>query len=196
MNFKDLKNKISNGDYNDGFLYLYGETENASARYLKAAESFVEIFGERDNLRLFSAPGRSEIGGNHTDHQHGSIIGASIDLDVIAIVSANNENVIRIKSEGYSMDTVELSVLEPKSNESGRSASIIRGVAAAFRKNGYNVGGFDAYTTSNVLKGSGLSSSAAFEVLVANIINNIYNDKKVNTTDLAIYSQFAEREFW
>ncbi|MBE6732668.1 MAG: galactokinase [Ruminococcaceae bacterium] len=196
MNTNELKNKISNGEYNKDFIYLYGESETASTRYLKAVESFVGIFGERDNLRLFTAPGRSEIGGNHTDHQHGSIIGASIDLDVIAVVSANNDNVIRIKSEGYSMDTVELSALEPKSNEKGRSAAIIRGVAAAFNKNGYKIGGFDAYTTSNVLKGSGLSSSAAFEVLVANIINNIYNDKKVNTTDLAIYSQFAEREYF
>ncbi len=196
MNFSELKNKISNGEYNKDFIFLYGESEAASTRYLKATESFVEIFGERDNLRLFTAPGRSEIGGNHTDHQHGSIIGASIDLDVIAIVSANNDNVIRIKSDGYPMDMVELSVLEPMLDEKGRSSAIIRGVAAAFNKNGYNIGGFDAYTTSNVLKGSGLSSSAAFEVLVANIINNIYNDKQVNTTDLAIYSQFAEREYF
>lgn len=196
MNSSQLTNKISNGEYNKDFLYLYGESESASVRYSNALESFVEIFGERDNLRLFSAPGRSEIGGNHTDHQRGSIVGASIDLDVIAVVSANNENVIRIKSEGYPMDTVELSALEPQSKEKGRSASIIRGVAAAFNKNGYNIGGFDAYTTSNVLKGSGLSSSAAFEVLVANIINNVYNDKKVGTTDLAKYSQFAEREYF
>ncbi len=196
MNILYTKDKIENGGYSDSFTLLYGETEQSKSRYINALNSFEEIFGDRDNIRLFSAPGRTEIGGNHTDHQHGCIVAGSVDLDVIAVVSPNNEGIIRIKSEGYKMDTVDVSVLEALEEEKGRSASIIRGVCAAFVNNGYKVGGFDAYTTSKVLKGSGLSSSAAFEVLVANILNNVYNEKVVNTTDIAKYSQFAEREFF
>jgi len=196
MNILNIKEKIQNGGYNDSFMLLYGEVEQAQSRYINALNSFGEVFGDRDNIRLFSAPGRTEIGGNHTDHQHGCIVAGSVDLDVIAVVSPNSEGIIRIKSEGYKMDTVDVSVLEALDEEKGRSASIIRGVCAAFAANGYKVGGFDAYTTSKVLKGSGLSSSAAFEVLVANIINNLYNGKAVNTTDIAKYSQYAEREFF
>ncbi|MDD6478959.1 MAG: galactokinase family protein [Oscillospiraceae bacterium] len=196
MNLKETKNKIENGAYDNGFNFLYGESKNSAFRYIKAINSFNEVFGEREEIRLFSAPGRTEIGGNHTDHQHGSIVAAAVNLDVIAVVSPNNENIIRIKSEGYDMDTVDLSVLSALENEKGRSAAIIRGVAAAFKEKGYNIGGFDAYTTSNVLKGSGLSSSAAFEVLVSNILNNIYNNAIVSTTEMAKFSQYAEREFF
>ena len=196
MNLVEIKEKIDNGGYNDGLSLLYGETEASALRYKIACDAFKDIFGERNNIRLFSAPGRTEIGGNHTDHQHGCIVAGSVDMDVIAIVSANNEGIIRIKSEGYNMDVVDLKELEVKDSEKGRSSAIIRGVAAAFAKNGYKVGGFDAYTTSKVLKGSGLSSSAAFEVLVANILNSVYNDKKVNTTDIAKYSQYSEREYF
>lgn len=196
MNTANLKLKIQNGEFDNSFNFLYGESENASCRYIKALDSFFEIFGDRDNIRLFSAPGRTEIGGNHTDHQLGSIVAGAVDLDVIAVVSANDEGVIRIKSEGYKMDTVDLSNLDINENEKGRSASIIRGVAAAFSKNGYKIGGFDAYTISNVLKGSGLSSSAAFEVLVSNILNGIYNENKASTTEMAKFSQFSEREYF
>jgi len=196
MNLADIKKKIDNGDLDKSFNLLYGENKASSLRYKIACDAFKDIFGERENIRLFSAPGRTEIGGNHTDHQHGCIVAGSVDMDVIAVVSANNEGIIRIKSEGYNMDTVDLKDIDVKNEEKGRSSAIIRGVAAAFAKNGYKVGGFDAYTTSKVLKGSGLSSSAAFEVLVANILNNIYNNRAVDTTDIAKYSQFSERKYF
>lgn len=196
MNIKDTKDKIKNGGFNNSFNFLYGEAKNASVRFNESLNSFLEIFGDRDNIRLFSAPGRTEIGGNHTDHQHGAVIAGSVDLDVIAVVSANSDGIIRIKSEGYPMDTVDLREIDIKGNEKGRSSSLIRGVAAAFAKNGFKIGGFDAYTTSNVLKGSGLSSSAAFEVLVSNILNGLYNENKANTTQMAKFSQFSEREYF
>jgi len=196
MNLNSIKTKITNGEYNNSFEFLYGESGKSSCRYIKALDSFLEIFADKDNIRLFSAPGRTEIGGNHTDHQLGSIVAGAVDLDVIAVVSANDEGIIRIKSEGYPMDTVDISILDAVKSESGRSASIIRGVAAAFSKNGHKIGGFDAYTTSNVLKGSGLSSSAAFEVLVSNILNGLYNENSISTTEMAKYSQFAEREYF
>lgn len=196
MNNNSLKQKILDGGFEKDFSLLYTDTKKAAERYAKAVDSFSSLFGEKDNLRLFSAPGRTEIGGNHTDHQHGCVLAGSVDLDVIAVVSANDENIIRIRSEGFPMDIVELNNLSVVMEEKGKSASLIRGVCAAFKNKGYNIGGFDAYTTSNVLKGSGLSSSAAFEVLVSNIINGVYNENKVDAVSIAKYSQFAESEYF
>ena len=155
---------------------LYGEVDIAKQRYIEAIDEFEKIYGERDNVRLFSAPGRTEIGGNHTDHQHGLVLAGSVNLDIIAIVSKTENGVVRIKSKGYRMDEIDTSDLAKKEDEVGRARSLVRGVLAGFKNNGYNVGGFDAYTTSNVLKGSGLSSSAAFEVLVSSIVNGVYNE--------------------
>lgn len=196
MNVIELRQKIQDGKYDNEFMMLYGETQTPRQRYLDAVDSFVSLYGERDNIRLFSAPGRTEIGGNHTDHQHGLVLAGSVDLDIIAVVSANDDGVVRIKSKGYSMDEVEVSNLGINQNEKGRARALIRGVLAAFKNNGYNVGGFDAYTTSNVFKGSGLSSSAAFEVLVSNIVNELYNNSSVDAVSIAKYSQFAEREYF
>ncbi len=196
MNTTLLKQNIINGKFDKEFTMLYGETEMAKQRYIDAVDEFVNLYGQRDNVRLFSAPGRTEIGGNHTDHQHGLVLAGSVNLDVIAIVSANCDGVVRIKSKGYRMDEVDTTDLDKKENEIGRACSLIRGVLAAFKNNGYNIGGFDAYTTSNVLKGSGLSSSAAFEVLVSNIVNGLFNDASVDAISIAKYSQFAEREYF
>ncbi len=196
MNTTELKQKILNGKFDKEFTMLYGETEVARARYGDAIDEFVKLYGERDNVRLFSAPGRTEIGGNHTDHQHGMVLAGSVNLDVIAVVSANSDNIVRIKSKGYKMDEVDIGDLDKKEEEIGRARSLIRGVVAAFKNGGYNIGGFDAYTTSDVLKGSGLSSSAAFEVLVSNIVNGLYNEHKVDAIAIAKYSQFAEREYF
>ena len=175
---------------------LYGETEISKQRYIEAVEEFEKLYGQRDNVRVFSAPGRTEIGGNHTDHQHGLVLAGSVNLDVIAVVAANDDGIVRIKSKGYNMDEIDTADLSINDAETGRAASLIRGVLAAFKQNGYNVGGFDAYTTSDVLKGSGLSSSAAFEVLVSNIVNGLYNDAKVDAVTIAKFSQFAEREYF
>lgn len=196
MNISDVKQRIRNGEYNDAFSMLYTDISAAAERYIEALDEFGKLYGDRDNIRLFSAPGRTEVGGNHTDHQHGCVLAGSVDLDVIAVVSATDDGIIRIKSAGYPMDEVNTSELEAKEDEKGYAISLIRGVCAAFKVNGYNVGGFDAYTTSNVLKGSGLSSSAAFEVLVSNIVNGLYNSGSVDAVSIAKYSQFAEREFF
>ncbi len=196
MNVLEIKNKIAQGAFDDSFKMLYGDANAAQKRYIKACDAFCELYGDRNNIRLFSAPGRTEIGGNHTDHQHGCVLAGSVDLDVIAIVSENDEGIVRIKSEGYPMDEIKIDELDIDTAEFGRASALIRGVCAAFKNNGYKLGGFDAYTTSNVLKGSGLSSSAAFEVLVSNILNGLFNDAKVDAVSIAKYSQFAEREYF
>ena len=196
MNITTLKQYIQEGKFDKEFTFLYGDVETAQQRYLEAADEFEKLYGDMENIRIISAPGRTEIGGNHTDHQHGLVLAGSVNLDVIAIVSENNSNIVRIKSKGYSMDEVDITSLDIKENEKGRARSLMRGVCAAFKNAGYNVGGFNAYTTSNVLKGSGLSSSAAFEVLVSNIVNNLFNNSAVDAISIAKYSQFAEREYF
>lgn len=196
MNCKELKEKISSGAFDNSFKMLYGDEMQARIRYEKAVSEFENIFGDRDNLRIFSAPGRTEIGGNHTDHQHGAVIAASVDLDVIAIVSANSGNNVRIKSQGYPEDNIDITDFEIKPEEEGRASALIRGVLAKFSELGFKLSGFEAYTTSNVLKGSGLSSSAAFEVLVANIVNGLYCDNKVDSVSIAKFSQFAENVYF
>lgn len=175
---------------------LYGDVDAAKERYLDAADEFAKLYGDRDNIRIFSAPGRTEIGGNHTDHQHGLVLAGSVNLDVIAIVSENDDKIIRVKSKGYKMDEVDTTDLAVNDDEKGRSRALVRGVLAAFKNGGHNIGGFDAYTTSNVLKGSGLSSSAAYEVLLSNIINGLFNNASVDAVTMAKYSQFAEREYF
>lgn len=196
MNTVQLKESIINGSYDKEFTMLYGDVEAAKLRYIGAVDKFAALYGDADNIRIFSAPGRTEIGGNHTDHQHGLVIAGSVNLDVIAIVSANNSSIVRIKSQGYDMDELDIGELDVKPTEKGQAVALIRGVNAAFKQNGYKIGGFNAYTTSNVLKGSGLSSSAAFEVLVSNIVNGLFNNGSADAVSIAKYSQFAERDYF
>ena len=146
--------------------------------------------------QYFSAPGRTEVGGNHTDHNHGKVLAASVNLDVIAVVEPTDDNIITIKSEGFPEDSVDISDLSVHENEKNSSAALIRGVAAGFKNNGLNIGGFKAYTTSNVMKGSGLSSSAAFEVLIGNILSGIYNAGSVSAVKIAQIAQYAENEYF
>ena len=196
MNIGKVKELINNGHYDESFGKLYSDINVARARYSDACDEFLKLYGDRDNIRIFSAPGRTEVGGNHTDHQHGCVLAGSAELDVIAIVSENPGDMIHVKSAGYPMDELSAYDTEIKQNELGRACALIRGVCAAFQKDGHNIGGFDAYTTSNVLKGSGLSSSAAFEVLISNIINGLFCGGKVDAVTMAKYSQFAEREYF
>lgn len=164
-------------------------------RYVKALENFVKIYGEKE-VEIYSAPGRSEVGGNHTDHQHGKVLATSLNLDAIAIVAKTDDNVITMKSEGYRPLEVNLSDLEPQKAEEGGSKGLIRGVAAGLKKNGYAIGGFQAYVCSDVLSGSGMSSSAAYEVLVGNILSGLYNDMKIDPVLIAQVSQFAENVYF
>ena len=192
MNVTDIKTKIISGKCDNTFSILYSDLGAAQARYAKACDSFVDLFGNREDVRIFSAPGRTEVGGNHTDHQHGRVLAGSVNLDVIAVVAPNNDGIVRIKSEGYNMDMIHLDELEAVPSEKGRAISLIRGMCAYFEINGYKIGGFDAYTTSNVLKGSGLSSSAAFEVLIGTILNFMYNEGKIEPVEIAKISQKSE----
>ena len=196
MTLFEIKTNIQNGKYDDQFSMLYPNVTFARERFILACDEYEKLYGECQNVRIFSAPGRTEVGGNHTDHQHGCVVAGGVDMDVIAIVGENDDNVIRIKSKGYSMDTVNVGDFDAKEKEVGRACSLIRGVCAKFASMGYNVGGFNAYTTSNVLKGSGLSSSAAFEVLVANILNGLFANSEVDAIEMAKISQFAEREYF
>ncbi|MBR6509091.1 MAG: galactokinase [Clostridia bacterium] len=196
MNINEIKTAVLDGKFNDSFNLLYGETEIAKQRYAKACDSFNEIYPTSLDIRFFSASGRTEIGGNHTDHQHGSVLAAGVNLDVIAVVSLNDEGIIRIKSEGYPMDEVDINDLDKKDNENGKAIALIRGVASKFAAAGCELKGFNAYTISNVLKGSGLSSSAAFETLIGNILNGMFYDNKMAPIEIAKIGQFAECEYF
>ncbi len=176
---------------------LYGaEAEMQRARYAELDAAFAETFGATDGLLYFSAPGRTEVGGNHTDHNNGKVLAAAVNLDVIAAVRKTGDGVIRLKSAGYPMDTVDTADLAVKEEERERSASLIRGICARLSALGYKVGGFDAVTASRVLKGSGLSSSAAFEVLVVTILSHLYNADAIDPVEAAQISKYAENEYF
>ncbi len=146
--------------------------------------------------RYFSAPGRTEIGGNHTDHQRGRVLAGAVNLDTVAAVRASGTNVIRVQSKGYPLCQVDLDNLEPVAAEINSTPALIRGVAARFAQLGCKVGGFDAYCESTVLPGSGLSSSAAFEVLIGTIINHLFFDGRVSQAEVAQIGQYAENVFF
>ncbi len=199
MRVKNLSEYIKNGclDTRLGEIYPAESLDCQRDRYLRALSEFAGRYGEDLNVSIFSVPGRSELSGNHTDHNRGRVIAASVDLDIVAVVAKRADSVIRVKSEGFDEDTVDISkYTHPAPERFGSSASIIAGVAAGFVKNGYSVGGFDAYTTSNVPEGSGLSSSAAFENMIGTILAYTYNGGEPNTTEIAEISQFAENEFF
>ena len=156
---------------------------------------FREAFGGGPE-RYFSAPGRTEIGGNHTDHQRGRVLAAAVNLDTLAAVRVNGTGIIRILSQGYPMSVVGLNQLEPQAEEVNTTPALIRGVAARFVQLGCRVEGFDAYCTSTVLPGSGLSSSAAYEVLIGTIINHLFFDGRVSQPEIAQIGQYAENVFF
>lgn len=177
---------------------LYGK--NYDEKYMdRRFESLIDKHKElfkRDDVMLFSAAGRSEIAGNHTDHNLGLVIGATINLDTIACVSKRDDSRVIIASEGFPVVDVDISDLEIKSEERNTTEALIRGIAKAFRERGIEVGGYQANTTTRVLKGSGLSSSAAIEVLAAEIFNNIYGSDKLDPVELAKIGQYAENVYF
>ncbi len=158
-------------------------------------QGFHTAFGA-DPVRYFSASGRTEIGGNHTDHQRGRVLAGAVNLDTVAAVRPNGTPVISILSEGYPLCQVDVSDLTPKAEEINTTMALIRGVAARFTQLGCKVGGFDAYVTSTVLPGSGLSSSAAYEVLIGTIINHLFFDGRVSQPEIAMIGQYAENVFF
>ena len=194
----ELKNILS-GTELDGVLAKNYKKEDVALqkeRYAALVNKFEEYFGADREVGIYSAPGRTEVGGNHTDHNHGCVLAASVNLDAVAVVSKNSDNIVRVKSEGYKIDAVDLGDLGVMPAERGRSEALIRGVCASFKNRGYAIGGFDAATVSDVLSGSGLSSSAAFEVLIGTILNHLYNDGKISAVEIAQIAQFAENEYF
>ncbi len=199
MKTAELKQALAGTTLDSRFCEIYGSAalKTQKARYLHAVEEFEKLYGADREAALYSVAGRSELSGNHTDHNHGCVIAASIDLDIIAVASPSTGSVIRVKSEGFPEDVVDFGVYNaPNPARYEKSDSLIAGMVAGFRKEGLAVGGFDAYTTSNVLKGSGISSSAAFEDMIGNILNYVYNDGKVSNVEIAKLAQYAENRFF
>ena len=174
---------------------IYGESDVSGARYENLAAHFTELFGERD-AEFFTAPGRTEIVGNHTDHNGGKIFAGSINMDTIGAAAMNEKNVITIVSEGYERPiVVDLSDLSHAPKEQG-SVSLVAGMAEAMTKMGYHVGGFDAYVSTEVIPSAGVSSSASFEMLVCAMLNYFYNDGQITYAEYARIGQYAENHFW
>ncbi len=167
----------------------------APARRAELVSGFHAAFAARPD-RFFSAPGRTEIGGNHTDHQRGHVLAAAVNLDTVAAVRANGARQIRIQSAGYPLCVVDLDRLEPDPSEINTTAALVRGGAARFAQLGCPVAGFDAYVTSTVLPGSGLSSSAAFEVLLGTILNSLFFDRRLTAPEIAMVGQYAENVYF
>lgn len=195
-----IKEGLKNGSYKQQLSMLYvcpeEQTKSYADRYLDVLNSYEEVFGTVEEAALFSAPGRTEIGGNHTDHQHGCVLAGSVNLDVIAAACPNGTDQIRIQSRNYPMDEIFLNDLEVNEAQFDKAISLIRGVVKKFVDLGYPVKGFNAYTISNVLKGSGMSSSAAFEVLVGTIINGLFCNNEVSPVEIAKFSQYAENVYF
>lgn len=195
----ELKNAVLNGAYDERFAYIYGAQAVSAQkqRYANAIDAFAALYGDNRDASLYSVAGRSELSGNHTDHNRGCVIAASIDLDIIAVAAPSEGSVIRIKSEGFPEDVVDIEAFcKPDAARFGHSDALIAGMAEGFVKNGHRVGGFDAYTTSNVLKGSGISSSAAFEDMIGNILSHLYNNGEVDNVEIAKLAQYTENRFF
>ena len=163
-------------------------------RYVKAINKYVSLYGDTD-VEIYSAPGRSEVGGNHTDHQHGCVLAAAVNLDAIAVVG-RVDNKIKVLSDDFDIAPINLEDLEIKKAEEGTSEALIRGVCARLKELGYNVGGFNAFITSDVLMGAGLSSSAAFETIIGTIISGLYNDMTIDPVVIAQVGQYAENVYF
>ena len=199
MNIDKMRTAILEDVFLPMFQKLYGSDEvtlmHHKTRYLEAVNKFAELYPDRKAIRIFSAPGRTEIGGNHTDHQHGCVLAAAVNLDAVGVAAFHEDGVIRVKSEGYDAFTVKLRDLSVQKNEMGTTA-IIRGIVAKFSEMGVKIGGFDLYCTSDVVSGSGISSSAAFETLIGTMIDTYYNGGKAGAVEIAKIGQYAENAYF
>ena len=201
MTYEMLRDTITSGGIDDSLRASLAVPEarilSERERYADALAAFGELYGTDGEISLYSVGGRSEISGNHTDHNHGRVIAASVNLDILAFARPTGDGVVSVKSAGFPEDVVAPAAIEkPDEALYFTSASIIAGMQKAFLNAGYKVGGFQAYTTSNVLKGSGVSSSAAFEVMIGNILNYLYNDGRVSNVEIAKMAQFAENQYF
>ncbi len=201
MKTADLIRHIEDGKLSDRLISIYiddSKIKYQTERYTNAVKKYTELFSNSedydDDVCIISAPGRTEVCGNHTDHQRGEVLAASINDDAIAIVGSSNS--VNIMSEGYPMISFSIDDISKKDNEEGTTVALIKGVLAGCRDKGFSIGGFNAYITSDVLGGSGLSSSAAFETVIGNVISNLYNDGKIDAVTIARIGQYAENHYF
>lgn len=198
MKASEYIKKFENDEYKDLLMDTY---EDASLlayqkeRYIQALKKFIELFSDKD-VHIFTAAGRTEVSGNHTDHQHGRVLAASVNLDSIAVAAPVSKDEIRVISQNFDIQPVSLNSLQADEKEYGTSEGLIRGVAAGLQEAGYQIGGFEAYVTSDVLNGAGLSSSASFEVLMGMILSGLYNDNKIDLVEISKVSQMAENKYF
>ena len=197
-----LLSSLRAGDHDKALAALYAldgaqnSLDRARDRACRVVQSLMDTFSPAENAALFSGPGRTEIGGNHTDHQHGRVLCGSVDMDMLACAAPNGKNIIRIQSEGYPALEIGLDSLSVREEEKNTSAALVRGVAARVRELGFTLAGFDACVTSTVLSGSGLSSSAAYETLVGNIFNHFCCEDKLDPVTIAKIGQYAENVYF
>ena len=197
MNQETLIQTLQSETLNDAISVLICDTnvDGEKTRYINLLEKAGNLYGDGD-YHIVSAPGRTEVGGNHTDHNHGCVVAASVNLDSVAVVKPTESKVVNFTSEGFDIQPIDLNDLSVHENEVNTTESLIRGIAARFVQLGYNIGGFDAVSNSKVLPGSGISSSASFEVLVCEIFNHLFNDGKIGAIEIAQISQYAENEYF
>lgn len=198
-NLNVILEQIKKHELDEQFKDIYYDDEQMIAyqnnRYYSAIQKYAELFGEGD-IEIYSAPGRTEVCGNHTDHQNGMVLAASINLDAIAIVGANDQPEIKILSEGYPLITVDLNDIDLNKEEEGSTTALIKGVINGMKERGLAIGPFKAYITSDVLSGSGLSSSAAFEAMIGTIISGLFNNMSVSPIEIAKIGQYAENVYF
>ena len=194
------KQELSDGVHAARLASLYccapAETASEAARYAAVLDGLEKTFGSHAEAGLYSAPGRTEIGGNHTDHQHGRVLAGSVNIDMIAAAAPNDKNQFRVQSEGYDLCVIDLNDLEARKEEENTTAALLRGECAAFSQRGAKLAGLDVYISSNVPKGSGVSSSAAFEVLIGVILNDCFMTEKVSPIAIAQIGQWAENVYF
>lgn len=172
------------------------ETERQKARYISLLGDFIDVFGADRDVIITSAPGRTEVCGNHTDHNNGRVLAASVNLDAVAVAAKSDSGVVRVKSKGHKMNVVKLSELKPDRREFGHSTAMVRGTISRLKDFGFDAGGFDAVTVTDVIGGSGLSSSAAFEVLIGTTVSHLFNGGKISAVDIAKAAQYSENVFF
>ena len=194
------KQELSDGVHAARLASLYccapAETASEAARYAAVLDGLEKTFGSHAEAGLYSAPGRTEIGGNHTDHQHGRVLAGSVNIDMIAAAAPNDKNQLRVQSEGYDLCVIDPNDLEARKEEENTTAALLRGECAAFTQRGAKLAGLDVYISSNVPKGSGVSSSAAFEVLIGVILNDCFMTEKVSPIAIAQIGQWAENVYF
>lgn len=196
-----LKSQLLNGDYAQRLAHLYccstDQTAQQAQRYVSVLDGLEQTFSGHTYAKLFSAPGRTEIGGNHTDHQHGRVLAGSVNIDMIAAVAVNEKAQLRVQSEGYDLCVIDLTDLAARKEEENTTMALLRGTCKAFADRGAVLSGLDIYISSNVPKGSGVSSSAAFEVLIGTILNEIFmGENKVSAIEIAQIGQWAENVYF